>query len=67
MHEREGAKQKTYIKGVLRRFMVLVNILSLKMFSCPLWAFMGLVGVLWACVGFCGVVGGINYREDGER
>ena len=30
--------------------MVLVNILSLKTLSWLLWAFMGLVGVLWACV-----------------
>ena len=34
--------------------MVLANILSLKTLSWLLWAFMWLVGVLWACV----VVGG---------
>ena len=54
--------------------MVLANILSWKMFSWLLWAFVWLVGVLWACVvvGWllvlwaCGGVSIITRTEKGK-
>ena len=64
---REAYNRKTYIKGVLRRFMVLVNILLQKMFSWLLWAFMGLLCVFGGVLVFGGASGGINYERVGER